>query len=78
METLETTLEIDVDCEGSFREGTKAFFDPRQGQWYPGEYDSIESFKVFILRAGMRLEITDFLTYLQLEKLKNEFRERCK
>lgn len=76
MSTLETSMILDLDCEGEFIRGSRASFNPGMGQWYPGEPDHVDNFAVYLIKANGRINITQFLTEHQIEQLKEKFIEQ--
>lgn len=73
MRTLETSLTLELDCEGTFIPGERSTFGP--AGWYPGTRHSIERLRVFLAKGTERLEITAFLTDKEIETLEERMLE---
>lgn len=69
---METEIEITVECAGFVYSGKSAKYDAWFGAWIPGEHPDVEGFKVFIRKGRDKIEITDFLSDLEIEKLKHK------
>jgi hypothetical protein len=81
------TITIEVEVEGNYRSGKELSFNKAQEQWYPGEPEEIEGFKVFLTRfskkengkeISQKLEITDWLSSDEYEEIYNQYLEEMK
>ena len=74
---LEFELELGVMLQGDYTPKTKSYFDNNLGNWLPGESAGVDNFKVFIDSGNNRIEITNFISEKELEKLKEAFVIHC-
>lgn len=82
---MEVEITIEVECEGKLNSGTKGGYDKSFGNFLPGDSAELEDFKVYLVKiikdtkTGAtqikRLEITDYLSDHEHNKLYNEMLE---
>lgn len=83
---MEIEIELQVECEGTYRKGSPDYFDSSFGNWLPGDPEEVDNFKVFLRCPTPKkhhlqepqLEITQFLSESEYEELYNAYLEQCR
>ena len=77
---------LEVECEGKYRGGSKDYFDHIFGNFLPGEGERIMNFKVYLImppRKGLmgqsqRLDITWYLEESEYKELYDKYLDECR
>ena len=78
MTIVEIPMNLTLECQGDYRPGTGDYFNSHMGNWHPGDPEEIDNFKVFLCDGEHRVDITDALSFGQLDELEEKFCQACR